>query len=234
MLDFLRKLFNSIFGSSSSSASQPSNQPPEITEEPVETQPEVEEKAEIPEPIIQDSDPEEETEESKTPKTSTNEVTPPDTSNSVETPEVDHTEPSASMINPEIEADLDLPADPEKLVISVQRFDAGTEDTLGKLYLNGKFTCYTLEPPASGQRIPAGQYGITLDTNSGRHATYRFRFKDIHKGMLELESVTGFSTVQIRIGNRADDTHGSILVGEQIAQYDHENPGRFGLVTRLI
>ena len=235
MLDFLKNLFNSIFGNKNSQTPTPQNQlekeptnsvnppstepknQPEVIE-PVVTEPEVTE-PKITEPKI-------ETEITSTPDTETSDVSsadpsPPDPTKSVNTSPPDEGNP-ASIINPEVEADIKVAETPDKLLISVERFDQGVEDTLGKLYINGKFSCYTLENPTSGPLIPAGEYPILLDTNNGRHATYRFRFRDIHKGMLTPE-VPNFPNIFIHIGNRAEDTEGSILVGEQIAQYDHEN-----------
>ncbi|MEZ4775721.1 MAG: DUF5675 family protein [Bacteroidia bacterium] len=97
------------------------------------------------------------------------------------------------------------------------RFDFGTEDTLGKLYINGKFRCYTLENSRSGKGLlPPGTYPLSLKTTGGRHATYLYRFKDQHKGILSITGAAGFEAACIHIGNRVEDTTGSIISGTYI------------------
>ncbi|MDX2250075.1 MAG: DUF5675 family protein [Bacteroidia bacterium] len=103
------------------------------------------------------------------------------------------------------------------LTVTVVRFDHGPADTLGKLYINGKFQCYTLENTRSGKSlIPAGNYSVALKTSGGRHATYQYRFKELHKGILALTGVAGFESACIHIGNRVEDASGSIMTGTQV------------------
>lgn len=98
---------------------------------------------------------------------------------------------------------------------------AGT--TLGKLFVNGVFECFTLEDqvrelrhddgalvdPASWKipgetAIPSGTYAIIID--------WSMRFKKL---MPHLIGVPGFSGVRIHSGNTAEDTEGCILVGRK-------------------
>lgn len=149
----------------------------------------------------------------------------PDTGGADQKPDQDNLGdgPSQSTITqtrPEKKPEISTGGEPGVFLIDLVRTQSGPHDTLGKLYLNGKFACHTLENPkkpagSQGGCIPEGEYEIELRTTGGRHATYLYRFKDMHKGMLSLKSVPEFDHVYIHIGNRASDTQGSILVGTE-------------------
>lgn len=82
------------------------------------------------------------------------------------------------------------------------------KSTTGKLYVNGKFECYTLEDVIREQKIfgetaiPYGVYPIILDLS--------YRFKKILPHILD---VPEFEGIRIHTGNTPEDTHGCILVG---------------------
>lgn len=82
--------------------------------------------------------------------------------------------------------------------------------TLGKLYVNGTFECYTLEdvvrtgPKVYGKTaIPAGTYEVAIN--------YSNKFK---RDLPLLLNVPGFAGIRIHSGNTAADTLGCILVGQ--------------------
>ncbi|MBR1979775.1 DUF5675 family protein [Candidatus Proelusimicrobium excrementi] len=95
--------------------------------------------------------------------------------------------------------------------IIVKRTFKGPDYTIGKLYIDGKYFCDTLEDTvrAPGVKIPgktaipAGKYKIKL--------TESLRFKKL---MPRLENVPGFTGVLIHAGNTAEDSGGCILVGK--------------------
>lgn len=103
--------------------------------------------------------------------------------------------------------------------ILVERYLNGADFTLGRLSIDGKFECYTLEDERREvkvmheTRIPEGVYDIKLRTFGGHHTKYSVKFPDIHKGMLWLQDVPKFKDILIHIGNTDEDTSGCILVG---------------------
>lgn len=103
------------------------------------------------------------------------------------------------------------------MIIKLQRFQHGSDSTLGLLRVNGQFECFTVEDEnrevkVSGEtRIPAGVYPITLRDEGGMTKRYAEKFP-FHRGMLWLRDVPNFKWVYIHIGNKEDQTEGCILV----------------------
>lgn len=113
----------------------------------------------------------------------------------------------------------------------LRRIFKGPRYTIGKLFINGVYECDTLEDQDRGltsqmsleeikakkvygvTAIPTGTYSINMTTVSPK-------FKDRawakpYKGILpRLENVKGYKGVLIHVGNKAEDTLGCILVGE--------------------
>lgn len=113
----------------------------------------------------------------------------------------------------------------------LRRIFKGPGYTIGKLSINGVYECDTLEDQDRGltsqmsleeikakkvygvTAIPTGTYSINMTTVSPK-------FKDRawakpYKGILpRLENVKGYEGVLIHVGNKAEDTLGCILVGE--------------------
>lgn len=82
------------------------------------------------------------------------------------------------------------------------------ESTIGKLFVNDKFHCFTLEDKVRPEKIksitaiPAGKYEITI--------TFSNRFQEM---MPLLLNVPNYEGVRIHPGNYAKDTDGCLLVG---------------------
>ena len=93
------------------------------------------------------------------------------------------------------------------------------EQTLGALYVDARFACFTLEDQSQkvkvpGEtRIPAGLYELKLRTEGGMHPKYAARFTE-HRGMLHLIDVPNFEYIYIHVGLDDDDTNGCILVAD--------------------
>lgn len=93
----------------------------------------------------------------------------------------------------------------------LKRIYKGPDYTIGKLYIDGKYFCDTLEDTVRPDgvkvygktAIPAGTYKIELVPS------YRFQ-----RLMPMLLDVPNFSGILIHNGNTADDTDGCILVGK--------------------
>lgn len=98
-------------------------------------------------------------------------------------------------------------------------FDDG-DSTIGALFIDGVFECFTLEDEyrrvkVKGEtRIPAGEYKITLRTEGGFHSRYVAKYgSEFHKGMLWVRDVPGFEYILIHTGNTDEHTAGCLLVG---------------------
>lgn len=108
----------------------------------------------------------------------------------------------------------------ELLVKRIARKDAYT---IGRLYVNGKYVCDTLEdadrlyfgkPKVTGKTaIPVGRYEVLLNNYSPKFG-WKEPYKSICNGCVPLiANVPQFSGVRIHAGNSADDTEGCLLVG---------------------
>jgi hypothetical protein len=79
-----------------------------------------------------------------------------------------------------------------KYHIKLLRVDQSEQATLGHLYINGVFACYTLEDAlrkdkiAGQSAIPVGSYNLRLNTWGGKNEKYTERFPEMHQGMLEI------------------------------------------------
>ena len=106
------------------------------------------------------------------------------------------------------------------MYLKLKRYSDNKESTLGLLYVDGRFECYTIEDThrdikVSGQtRIPSGTYEIKLRNVGGMTKKYKKKFPNDHIGMLHLQNVFNFKYVYIHIGNKATHSEGCILVGD--------------------
>ena len=105
-----------------------------------------------------------------------------------------------------------------------------SEYTIGRLYIDGKFFCNTMEDTDRGltqttpidtirrtkvyskTAIPTGTYKVTLDVVSTKYSTKQ-QYKAIDGKLPRLLDVPGFEGILIHIGNTAADSAGCILVG---------------------
>lgn len=92
--------------------------------------------------------------------------------------------------------------------------DTFTEkSTIGKLYVNEQFSCYTLEDVIRKEKIegktaiPSGEYQVIID----------FSVR-LQKELPHILDVPGFSGIRIHRGNTPDDTEGCILVGVNVTK----------------
>lgn len=99
--------------------------------------------------------------------------------------------------------------------ILVERFNSGSDDTLGRVFIGGKLMCFSIEDEkravkVKGEtRIPAGTYKVGL-----RHSP-KFSPKFGHE-MLWVKDVPGFEYILIHTGNTEKDTEGCLIVGDTL------------------
>ena len=109
--------------------------------------------------------------------------------------------------------------------LTLKRFKETDDATLGSLYIDGEFECYTLEDEhrdikvAGETRIPAGEYKLKDRRYGGFYERYK-RLGPWHAGMIEIENVPGFTNILIHRGNKDSDTAGCLLVG---SDYNENN-----------
>lgn len=103
--------------------------------------------------------------------------------------------------------------------------------TIGKMYIDGKYFCDTIEDTDRGlsslmkeamiiakkikhkTAIPTGRYVVDMRTVSPRFGAQAF-YKDVCGGRVpRLQGVKGFDGVLIHCGNTAEDSSGCIVVG---------------------
>tara|TARA_B100001250_G_scaffold146162_1_gene125140 strand:+ start:709 stop:1293 length:585 start_codon:yes stop_codon:yes gene_type:complete len=118
--------------------------------------------------------------------------------------------------------------------LDVVRTQFGEDATNGMLFINGVFECFTLEDEVrnvkvhSETAIPLGEYEIKLRTEGGFHTKYTSRYGSMHKGMLWLQDVPGFTWILIHTGNTDQHTAGCLLLGETQQDLDKGKDGFVG------
>jgi hypothetical protein len=98
-----------------------------------------------------------------------------------------------------------------KMKLKLLREKSSDDTTIGKLYIENEFFCYTLEDKVRDKKvygetaIPIGTYKVVI--------TWSPRFK---RQLPLLVDVPGFDGIRIHPGNTHKDTEGCILVGEYV------------------
>lgn len=103
--------------------------------------------------------------------------------------------------------------------IKVKRIAKKATYTIGRLYVDEKYVCDTLEDAVRDKKIygktaiPSGTYKITMDVVSPRFKD-RAWAKPYGGKIPRLIDVPNYEGVLIHVGNTADDTSGCLLVGK--------------------
>ena len=117
--------------------------------------------------------------------------------------------------------------------ILVKRIAKKSTYTIGKLYIDGKYFCDTVEDKDRGLKstmteaeiakikvkgetaIPTGTYTIVLNVQSAKFAKSEWYIKNCHGARVpRLINVKGFDGILIHSGNSAKDSWGCLLLGE--------------------
>ena len=114
--------------------------------------------------------------------------------------------------------------------LELKRTTFSKYSTIGELYVDGKFFCYTLEDEDLGLYqqmgeeqikkikvagrtcIPYGRYEVVMNIKSNRFSQIK-QYAFCNGYLPRLVDVPGWDGVLIHIGNWAKDTEGCILVG---------------------
>lgn len=106
--------------------------------------------------------------------------------------------------------------------LDLYRLNSKEEDSIGVLYIDGEFECFTVEDEArdikiKGEtRIPSGKYWITFREVESP-ATLRYRSKySFFKYHLMLQDVNNFDYIYIHPGVDESHTDGCILIGDSL------------------
>lgn len=110
------------------------------------------------------------------------------------------------------------------MIVKVNRVQEYLGSTLSYLQIDGLNLGYGIEPGFNDPkipgrtRIPAGRYPMRLRTHGGFHERYKnakWMPPGLHRGMLEICDVPGFTDILFHVGNSKKDTLGCLCPGEE-------------------
>ena len=116
--------------------------------------------------------------------------------------------------------------------LTVKRFADDGDTTLGVLYINGVFECFTVEDEEraikkSGEtRVPNGTYDVAFRKEGSFHTKYSGKYPSIHQGMLCISNAPdwklennglSFQYILIHTGNTDEHTKGCLLVNDSVS-----------------
>lgn len=119
---------------------------------------------------------------------------------------------------------MKMPAIPfsQSLKIRVERFLFKSDCTIGKLYVNDIFVCYTMEDEIRDKKVkgetavPYGVYKLGL--------RYSPKFTPVYgHDMIHIMNVPGFEYILLHPGNTDYDTDGCLLVGDSIGRLNNQD-----------
>ena len=109
----------------------------------------------------------------------------------------------------------------------LERIFLGETYTVGRLFIDGKYFCDTIEDKVRDldnegkvygkTAIPYGTYRIAMDVVSPRFASHK-QYRHIGGKLPRLLDVPHFDGILIHIGTTAEDSSGCILVGQNLAK----------------
>lgn len=112
---------------------------------------------------------------------------------------------------------IPLNEDESEMQLILERYDLNDQRTIGKLYMDGRFFCWTLEDPISSELLPGG-FGKIPGRTAIPAGDYQIVFQNSPKfgdNTLTLLDKRFYTHIRIHAGNRVEDTEGCILVGDK-------------------
>ena len=107
------------------------------------------------------------------------------------------------------------------------RLERTLEDwgTLGEVFINDEFFCYSLENPVRDVKVPSDtaiwsgtyQVGFRVETTPMTQR-YQKKYKWFHKH-IEVKDVRDFTGIYFHVGNWTKDTDGCILLGDGMRKH---------------
>jgi hypothetical protein len=113
--------------------------------------------------------------------------------------------------------------------VIVSRNEEYQGSTIGEMTVDGAHICYTLEDGYQEKkvygetRIPAGIYELELQTVGRFHERYSrvtWLPEGMHRGMIHVKDVPGFTGILMHTGNTKLNTDGCLLVGKGFSKHD--------------
>lgn len=116
--------------------------------------------------------------------------------------------------------------------VTVKRFADNGNASLGLLYIDGIFQCFTVEDEERATkvygetRVPNGVYKLSLRKSGRYHNKYKVRYEGIHKGMLCVHNKPNwvldnlgikFQYILIHTGNTDKHTAGCLLLNDAVS-----------------
>ncbi len=131
--------------------------------------------------------------------------------------------------------------------LTVKRFADNSDTTLGILFIDGVFECFTVEDEerqtkVMGEtRVPNGTYDIKLRSVGGFHNRYSAKYGSMHKGMLCVHNKPNwilenagmsFQYILIHTGNTDEHTSGCLIIGDSQENNQLKKDGFIGRSTQ--
>lgn len=124
--------------------------------------------------------------------------------------------------------------------LEIRRYQYSTRTTIGKLYVDGKFYCYTLEDTVRAEgikvkketAIPAGEYNVGIRV-SPKYGEVPVIYTEDDELTIKKKGIS-FKYVLFHGGNRISDTEGCVLVAKNLVDSETIQGSMKKSITALI
>lgn len=129
--------------------------------------------------------------------------------------ELKPTKPPVSAPAPEPEPESQLrtkQSDAGRVILTIERVRIEGDSIQGKVTLEGSPVGLSLE--YAPDALDAGTYPLSLRKAGGLHATYGYRYPNMHEGLIRI----GKNFAYLRTGAVASDSKGGIILAESVEE----------------